>query len=320
MDASEPKIGPSLVLLGVLLIALIGINAFFVFEYPKTSVARFDQDDESTTYDTRAAYILPLSEPSYIPMLDTAVEQPIIEAKSIAIFDIRSERYLFDRDIRARLPVASLTKIMSAVVVMENFDLKDVVVVGESSIKVDGQKQTLYAGESMSVENLLKMMLIESSNDAAYALAEYGRSRAIDFVAEMNRKSLALGMNNTKFLDPAGLNDEAYSTAEDLVRITEYSLKYDLMWKILGEKNVIVRSTDEKIEHITTTTNMLLGALPNILGGKTGYTDTALGCLVLVVSVPDRDDNIISVVLGSKDRFGETEKLVNWIKKAYRWN
>ena len=76
---------------------------------------------------------------------------------------------------------------------------------------------------------------------------------------------------------------------------------------------------DEKIKHFTKNTNLLLGVIPNIIGGKTGYTDSALGCLILVVEIPGQNDNIVSVVLGSNDRFGDSQKLINWSKTAYRW-
>ena len=135
----------------------------------------------------------------------------------------------------------------------------------------------------------------------------------------MNQKISTLGLNDTNFLDPAGLNDEGYSSAQDMVRISRYAMKHDMIWEFLRQKESSVQSLDGKIMHALKNTNILLGNLPNIIGGKTGNTDNALGCLVLLVSIPEKNDTLISVVLGSKDRFGETEKLINWVKSSYRW-
>ena len=162
-------------------------------------------------------------------------------------------------------------------------------------------------------------MLIESSNDAAYAVANFAKEKGINFIKEMNTKAGALGMSNSIFTDPAGLDDSAYSSAEDLIRLVEYSLNYQEIWNISAEKTAIVESTDLKIKHSITTTNRLLGFLSDIIGGKTGRTDGALECLILITAVPNYPSKIISIVLGSNDRFGDTQKLIDWTRTAYRW-
>jgi D-alanyl-D-alanine carboxypeptidase len=87
----------------------------------------------------------------------------------------------------------------------------------------------------------------------------------------------------------------------------------------LTEKSIVVKSTDGKIEHKIESTDQLLGIIPDIFGGKTGYTEKALGCMILVVDIPDKNDKLISVVLGSRSRFEDTKKLIDWVKSAYRW-
>ena len=162
-------------------------------------------------------------------------------------------------------------------------------------------------------------MLIESSNDAAYALANYAEEKRLDFTGEMNLKAKALNMRDSFFNDPAGLDDSAYSTAQDLVKLVEYSLNYKEIWDISAEKTAIIESSDERIKHSIKSTNRLLGLIKDIIGGKTGYTDGALECMILVASVPDYPGQLISIVLGSDDRFGDTQKLVEWTRAAYRW-
>src|SRR3989344_9567965 len=104
------------------------------------------------------------------------------------------------------------------------------------------------------------MMLMESSNDAAYALKYHASILGVDLGALMNRKAIELGMRSSIFHDPAGLNDDALSTSEDLLKLVNYSLKFDELWSFLGEKTVRVYSVDGRIEHQIDSTNQLLGA------------------------------------------------------------
>ncbi|MEK7604039.1 MAG: serine hydrolase [Patescibacteria group bacterium] len=296
---------------------LILVNVFFIFSFQKEGNDNSDPADMPLS--NTQAYIFPVSAPSYLPVLNTTIERPRLSAKSAVIYDIRSSRYLYSKSPEDRLPVASLTKLLSAIAVLENLNLDDVVVVPEESLKVDGEKQTLYLDEKIKVRDLLKMMLVESSNDAAYALRIYASSSGVDMIGLMNRKAIELGMSNSIFHDPAGLNDDALSSTEDLVKLAIYSLKFDELWSTLGEKTTSVYSIDGKIEHKINSTNQLFGIIPDIIGGKTGYTDKALGCMLLVVDIPGKNDKIISIVLGSAERFTDTEKLVDWTRRAYNW-
>lgn len=304
--------------LTIILAVFISVNVFFVIN-SSNSDKSFPKSAESG-FNANQAYIFPVSEPSYMPILNTAVSKPVIQAKSALVYDTRSGRFLFEQNPRQKLPVASLTKLLSATVILENLKLEDIVTVPKEALRVDDEKQTLYLGEKISVENLLKLMLIESSNDSAFALALFAQSKGLNFIEKMNEKANQLGMADTYFLDSAGLNDEAYSTVYDLIKLVKYALKYDLIWSFLSEKNIIVKSADGKIEHNVKSTDQLLGIVPDIIGGKTGYTDGAGGCMILVVDIPGKNDKIISIAIGSTDRFGDTIKLINWVKSAYRWD
>jgi D-alanyl-D-alanine carboxypeptidase (penicillin-binding protein 5/6) len=130
---------------------------------------------------------------------------------------------------------------------------------------------------------------------------------------------MVLDMADSHFTDPAGLDDEAHSTVYDLVKLVRATLRHDQIWNTLIEREVEVTSEDGKIVHKVQNTDQLLGVIPDIVGGKTGNTDGALGCLILLVNIPEYNDTIISVVLGSEDRFGDTSKIIDWVKQAYRW-
>lgn len=292
---------------------LFFIVSKIIFQPEPANISIATEDNESQSY------VYPITVPNYIPILNSSISRPQINARAYLVYDTHSSRILIEKNIKERLPIASLTKILSAVVALEKFSPEDIVSITEASIKVDGEKQELYLGEKISLRNLFKLMLIESSNDAAYAVANFAKEKGINFIKEMNTKAGALGMSNSIFTDPAGLDDSAYSSAEDLIRLVEYSLNYQEIWNISAEKTAIVESTDLKIKHSITTTNRLLGFLSDIIGGKTGRTDGALECLILITAVPNYPSKIISIVLGSNDRFGDTQKLIDWTRTAYRW-
>jgi len=302
--------------LTIILTALIAVNIIFITKFSK-------QGDDLTGAEflnSSQAYILPISEPNYLPVLVSEIEQPILAAKSAGSYDTRSGRFLFSKSIRTRLPIASLTKIMTSLVVLEYLDINDTMKVSAKAIRVDGEKQTLYLNEELSVLSLMKLMLIAASNDAAYALAQYFKEKTgMDLVEKMNEKARLLQMSESYFLDPAGLNDEAYSTVEDMIKLVRGALDRDLIWNITTEKRVSVKSVDGKIEHDVENTNQLFGVIQNVAGGKTGYTDVALGAMILIVYVSEKNDKIISIVIGSNDRFGDIKKMIDWMKKAYSW-
>lgn len=269
--------------------------------------------------DTRQAYILPLAGPAYRPVRDTTVPDKKLEARAGVIYDVTADRMLFEQDVLVQMPIASLTKLMTAMVAWDRIGPDTIVSVASASLKVDGEKQTLYAGEQLRVRDLTALMLVESSNDAAYALAQHAASAGWSFVDAMNQRAQTLGMRDTVFRDPAGLDDSAVSTAQDVVRMVRATLAYDAFWPLMRQQQIVVRSVDGALAHTADSTNQLLGKVPEIIGGKTGYTDGALGCLILVVQRGPQRDTLISVVLGSRGRFSEMASLLEWFNRAYAW-
>lgn len=263
--------------------------------------------------------MLPAVQPAYAPVRNTGIAAPVIDANSALVYHPETDTTLFAKNESIRAPIASLTKVMTVLVVSNLLDPSDIVTVSSASVRVDGEKQTLYADERLAVRDLITMMLVESSNDAAYALAEHASRRGIDVVAEMNQRARELGMLDTSFNDPAGLNDEAYSTARDLIRLVRAAQKQPNLWNVMREQLVTVSSTDGEISHTLENTNQLLTDTPGIVWGKTGNTDGALGCMMVVVEIPDKDDTLISIVLGSRVRFSDTKTLLSWAYDAWRW-
>jgi D-alanyl-D-alanine carboxypeptidase (penicillin-binding protein 5/6) len=289
------------------------------FFYPR----RAGQDHVSVTplpNKMSQAFIMPASEPDYLPLRDFNILDPEIQPKSAVLFDTRSGKFLYEKNIDKKLPIASLTKLMTAVVIVENMNLNSTITVPVEDINVDGYGADLYKDERLRASDLLKIMLIKSSNDAALAFQSEARRQGIDLVQKMVDKADELGMNDTKFTNPAGLDDEAFSTARDLVKLVQYVSKHKLIWEILRTKELDVYSIDGSIVHHLVNTDQLLGELGGIIGGKTGFTDKAMGTMILLVDVNNNFSNLIGVILGSNDRFTDIRRLIEWGKTAYRWH
>ncbi|MBI5079575.1 D-alanyl-D-alanine carboxypeptidase [Candidatus Wolfebacteria bacterium] len=235
-----------------------------------------------------------------------------LQAQAALAISVDGGRVYYNKNIETQRPIASLTKLMTAIVVLENYDLDKVVRISSNAVKREGIMGYLKVNEEITARSLLGVMLIDSSNDAAFALAEQRK----DFIFLMNKKAEELGLKNTHFSDPDGLNAAGnYSSAIDVSKIFGYLInKHPEAFEILKTKNMVVYSSNGKIEHRLENTNELLGANDEVIAGKTGYTDNAGGCLALLIK-----GDIITVVLGSSDRFGESGKIIKWLKSAYIW-
>lgn len=246
---------------------------------------------------------------------------PPLELSADAAIAIKLDgsRVYYNKNVEKRRPVASLTKLMTAIVVLENYNLGDIVKIEKKYLKREGETGDLRPGELINIRSLLDIMLIDSSNDAAFTLA----GQKPDFVHLMNKKAEELNLTNTRFTNPDGLDEQNnYSSAFDVAKIFSYlANNHSDILEILKTTNMVVFSSDGKIEHRLNNTNELLGTVPEIKAGKTGYTDGAGGSLALLVSSADfgNRNSIITIILDSPDRFGESEKLVNWLKEAYLW-
>lgn len=242
------------------------------------------------------------TEPIARPVPLSLTARAVIATKGAGLQTIR-----YQNNADARLPIASLTKLMTATVVIEQGMLGDTLTVSKTAVGTEGAAGKLVVGEKLIVADALRIMLIVSSNDAAVALQEYFTERGIDLVAEMNKKAQKLGMANTHFANPSGLDGEGhYSSARDMAALTAYSLQHQLLWEILSYKSATVRSIDGAFTHQLTSNNELVQSdVKGVRAGKTGYTEKALGCMISVL-----EDGSVIVLLGSQDRGGETEKLI----------
>ncbi len=294
------------------IIAIIII--FLVLAFTNPSLLEKDKATASFV-PIRAPVNIESHEPDF-PYLREGWEDLELEAKAAIVLDRETGKILYEKNINERLPIASLTKLIAALIVVENTDLDEEVTVSKKAVETEGNRVDLWPQEAISVKNLLYGLLVSSSNDAAVALAEH----LGNFVDLMNERARTLGLKNTHFANPAGFDEpENFSTAYDLARFTSFLLDRPLIFEILKIPRARVYSIDERINHLLLNTNKLLGVLPNIIGGKTGFTEEAGETMILVIKEPTKNHLVIGVVLGSNDKFEETKKLVKWVLEAYEW-
>jgi D-alanyl-D-alanine carboxypeptidase len=258
----------------------------------------------------------------FFPIRNWLIEEPEILAKSAIVLNFRNDRKdstLFQKNINQVLPIASLTKLMTAIIVIENYNPEETIRVSEKSISTDGNNGGLINGEELKIKDLLYIMLIESSNDAAMVLAEDNPKMGYEeFMQKMNNKTKELGLKNTNFVEPIGLDSYNQSTVSEIAVLAEYAFKFPLLAEILKTPEATIYSIDKSIIHKITSTNKLLGKIPQLIGGKTGFTEEAGGCLMTISNILN-NNYLITVILGSTQREDDTTKLIDWAQNAWIW-
>lgn len=267
--------------------------------------------------------ITPVTSPSpvapYTPLVSQNLPAPQISAQHLFVMDVASRQPLFTKDADARIYPASTTKMMTALVAVDHYPLDQIITITRRY--PEGQDIGLAPGEQISVEQLLYALLVQSANDAAEVLAENycapvaapdaplcGRA---SFISAMNSKAYSMHLYHTHFKNPSGLDEEGhYSTAADLSRLALAVMDNPYLAHIVGTENAVITSSDYSSSHILSNVNELVGKIPGVLGVKTGFTDLAGQSLVTLVDQYDRP--LLITVLGSSDRFADTQNLIEW--------
>lgn len=240
-----------------------------------------------------------------------------IDARSYISIDKGTAKILVEKDSKIRIPMASTTKIMTAIIVLESAKLDDVVTVSPKAISTYGTGIGLRLGEKLTVKSLLYATLLNSSNDSAVALAEYVSGSEEEFAKLMNKKAKEISACDCNFTNAAGLDDpNHFSTVSDMAIITRYALLNEKFREIVKTREKTITSL-EGINHGLKNSNKLMGSEFNILGVKTGYTSEAGECLITLAE--DKGHEIITIVLNAPDRFRETKKLLRWSFDSYKW-
>lgn len=296
----------------LLFFALIGVSFFAYKNFFKSEndilsplpifLTAFANDQVST---------LNLWFPFFEAFSSSSQEIPEITAKSALIYDLKAKKVLFSKNPKERLPMASLTKIMTAVIALELPRKDDEYVVSPENL-VGENSMGLSKGEMLTLENLMYGLVLPSGNDAAEVLASNFPAGRDKFVQAMNNKAKTLGLTNTHFTNPTGLEGDGnqYTTAYDLLVITNYAMQFPLFRKVAESINFYIPYSENHKEFYLENETNLLTSYPGVVGVKDGYTPEAGLCLVTYLRYKDHD--IIGIILGSDNRRQEMKDLLDY--------
>ena len=238
-----------------------------------------------------------------------------INSRSCIIYDRNSHMVLYSKNENKTVKMASTTKIMTSLIIIENCDLSETVEVSKKSASTGGSRLGLKTGDKITIKDLLYGLMLCSGNDAAIALAEYAGEDVTGFVTLMNDKANQLGLKDTHYESPHGLDsDNHYTTAYELAVLTDYALKNKTFLQIVGTRNytITINGYSKNISN----TNELLGNLTGVYGVKTGFTNGANRCLVTACKRNNMD--IICVVLGADTKRFRTQDSIKLIEYAFK--
>lgn len=234
-----------------------------------------------------------------------------VPAHSILLKELNSGRVLYEHEAGKRLSPASLTKIMSALVILEQGRLDDQVTVSKNAARAHKTHLRLKPGQVFRLEDLLKAMLIVSANDACLAAVEHVGGDEDQFVTLMNAKAAALGLSDTHFSNACGFDGvDHYSTAEDLAQLSLTALEQPTFRQLVREEHSIIVPVNGYRPYVLHNTNRLLGRIPGVEGVKTGFTSKAGRCLIAKVSQNGSD--LLLVILNSNRRWDTAKNLINF--------
>lgn len=258
-----------------------------------------------------------ITQEDYVQVINQTKDEPTLNSRIAVAYDRKSGEVIWGKDENKRTAMASTTKIMTAIVTLENCDLTQTVTISKKSAGTGGSRLGLKADDKITMNDLLYGLMLKSGNDAAVAIAETVGGSVEGFAELMNEKAKKLKLENTHYVTPHGLDDpEHYTTAVELAKLADYALQNETFAKIVNTKNYTV--TINGYPKSISNTNELLGYLEGVNGVKTGFTNNAGRCLV--TSVNRNGFEIITVILQAdtkKFRTADSIKLIEYIYKNY---
>lgn len=285
----------------IFLLIIVTLNGAFI------NLCYADDMEEDETEEITETEINEVNEVS-----KNAAEVPILNSRRCVIFDRTSKTIMYGKNEELRSAMASTTKIMTATIALENGNLQDEITIDRKAAGTGGSRLGLKRGDKITLNDLLYGLMLRSGNDAAVAIAEHIGGSVEGFAELMNQKATELGLKNTHFVTPHGLDSsEHYTTALELAKLTDYALRNEKFAKIVATKSTTISINGNPRQLFNT--NELLGVLNGVIGVKTGFTNGAGRCLVTETKRGDMD--IIVVVLGAdtkKDRTKDSIKLIEY--------
>lgn len=307
-------------LIYLVVVILAGIGGFVIYQLKPFS-AEAKQKIFSplpyflTMFKNNQVSTLSLWLPKTDKIKGSSIKKPDISAKSAVVYDLTTNKILYFLNEKEKLPMASLTKVMTAIIALENPKKNDRYFVRKQSL-VGEDSMGLTEGEVLTLEDLLYGLMLNSGNDAAEVLADNYTKGRQKFIEAMNNKAKSMGLKNTNFTNPSGLEGDGnqYTTAEDLLIITKYALSnFSAFAKVVSTFEYSIPYTNtHKAFYLYNETN-LLTSYPGVKGVKTGYTPEAGLCLITYLE--HEGHKIIGILLGSNNRRQEMRELLDYSLK-----
>ncbi len=336
------------VLIAITMILMISFGALFIVNksidanIDSLSITTKSEIDRVSTWKPDS-YKSELFTKTLIPIRkESFSELNLPNAHSAVIIDVESENILYKKNATEHRGIASTTKLLTAMIVIDRVkNLDEYVTIPKEVLNIEGTKigcitsvicryEKLKAGEKVKVRDLLYAMLMNSANDAATVLGIYISGSERQFAELMNLRVKELRLGDSNFcrasgleVDPPRKEEECYSSAYDIGRVMVHLLKddkYDEIWRIMKTKELEIKSKDGKITHKLENTNKLLKENPHILGAKTGFTPRAGYSLVIAGRSLNKKHKVVAVVLDDKDRFLDGKKMIKWAFENYNWH
>ena len=293
-----------------LFLKLLIIEVVFIFLFSYISTFADDLDNSTDLLDVS----IELNALNYVETSSSGTSTLNLNTRSCIVLDRLSKKILYGKDEYNKVKMASTTKIMTATIIIENCNLEETVEISKKAANTGGSKLGLKTGDKITIKDLLYGLMLRSGNDAAVALAETCAGSIVDFSNLMNKKANELGLVNTHFESPHGLDSDGhYTTAYELALLSDYALKNKTFLQIVGTSNYTI--TINGYPKSLTNTNELLGNLNGVYGIKTGFTNGANRCLVTACKRNDMD--IICVVLGCDTKKFRTSDSIKLIEYAF---
>ena len=306
------------ILLILCFLAVLSGGAVFYSRYPNGIEPR--KSDVIVEPATTSAVLSAKSQKELVTEnITTKTDAPQITAKSYGIYYRKKNTpneyvKIVEREPQQILPMASLTKLMTALVALEKYPLdKEITIPAVCTTIVDGSNVGLKAGEIFTLQDLLFGLLVKSGADAGCTIANIENQE--QFMKEMNEKASSLGMKDTKFQNAIGFDSGTthVSTINDLKILSEEVLKSNVLRKIISTQIIEISPENSANVYRFSTTNDLLKSIPGTVGIKTGFTELAKECLSYLYE--DNHYEIMIILLGSEKRFEDTKSLLDWAKK-----
>lgn len=295
------------------------ILAAFIFIYysqNKIKIIYSPLPNYLTAFKNQQVSTLSLWKPNLNNQIKSNFKKPEVTASSVLIYDLTIDKAIFLKDPKEKLPMASLTKIITAVIALENKKIDNKYIVRSEDL-VGEDTMGLTEGEVLTLEELLYGLILHSANDAAETIANNYDGGREKFIEAMNKKAKSLGLINTNFTNPSGLEGDGnqYTTAYDLLVITRFAImNFPLFNKIISTVDyTLPYSRNHKEIYLENETN-LLTSYPGVRGVKTGYTPEAGFCLVTYLDYGGH--KIIGILLNSSNRRDEMKELLDYSLKS----